>query len=513
MAIIKLNRDLIKLDLMKAEVYRVFIGREQELRFFEEKYNAPGGQMVVLYGRRRIGKTELLYKFCEDKPHVFYSCREISDTEQLKAFSGRVLRSGSPAAKYISVFESWEAVFKGLLELPMDGKKKLLVIDEFPYMCRDNPSIPSILQILWDETFRNENIMIVLCGSAMSFIEKKVLSEKSPLYGRATGIYKMNELPFNDAIKFFPEYSDEDKMLAYSVLGGIPHYLRQFDPKLPLRDNIIRNVLTKGCVLYSEVEFLIRQELREPAMYNTIIEAVALGNTALNDIYTKTQLDKVKISVYLKNLMELQIVEREFSVLSGVKEQAASSRGLYRITDNFFRFWFSFVFTNISDLETGDAVGVYTHEVEPKLNDFAPPVFETVCREFIRNKNQLGELNFRIAKLGRWWGKLNKSVTTEEGKTKQVAYDSEIDILAVDSKTKNYILGECKFRNSDFDMQDYKNLKEKSSLIKQEANIQYVLFSKSGFTDALISEAENDSYLSLFTITDIVRWQRLGQDQ
>ena len=483
----------------------MFIGRKQELNFFEEKYNAPGGQMVVLYGRRRIGKTELLYKFCEDKPHVFYSCREISDSEQLKAFSERMFRAGSPAAKYTSVFESWELAFKGLLELPMGGKKKLLIIDEFPYMCRGNPSIPSILQILWDETLRNENIMIVLCGSAMSFIEKKVLSEKSPLYGRATGIYKINELPFNDAIKFFPEYSDEDKLLAYSVLGGIPHYLRQFDPKRSLQDNIVKNVLTKGCVLYSEVEFLIRQELREPAMYNTIIEAVALGNTALNDIYTKTQLDKVKISVYLKNLMELQIIEREFSVLSGAKEQASSSRGLYRITDNFFRFWFNFVSTNLSDLETGDAEGIYAHEVAPRLNDFASPVYETVCREFIRNKNQLGELGFRIAKLGRWWGKLNKVITTEDGKIKQVAFDSEVDILAVDSQSKNYILGECKFRNADFDMQDYKNLKAKSTLIKHEANIHYVLFSKTGFTDAMISEAEIDNSLSLFTIADVVK--------
>ena len=483
----------------------MFVGREKELRFFEEKYNTPGGQMVVLYGRRRIGKTELLHKFCEDKPHVFYSCREISDSEQRKAFSGRMFRAGSPAAKHTSCFENWELAFKGLLELPTGSKKKLLVIDEFPYMCRDNPSIPSILQVLWDENLKNENIMIVLCGSAMSFIEKKVLSEKSPLYGRATGIYKMNELPFYDAIKFFPEYSDDDKILAYSILGGIPHYLRQFDPKRTVRDNIVKNVLTKGCVLYSEVEFLIRQELREPAMYNTIIEAVALGNTALNDIFMKTQLDKVKISVYLKNLMELQIIEREFSVLSGVKEQAASSRGLYRITDNFFRFWFSFVFTNLSDLETGDAEGVYTHAVEPRLNDFASPVYETVCREFIRNKNQLGELSFRVAKLGRWWGKLSRNVT-EEGKTKEVAYNSEIDILAVDSNSKNYILGECKFCDADFDMQDYKNLKAKSSLIKQEANIHYVLFSKSGFTDAVISEAGGDNALMLFTTADIVKW-------
>ena len=484
-------------------MHPLFIGRVQELRFLEDKYNAKGGQMIILYGRRRIGKTELIHKFCENKPHVFYSCREIPDFEQLKAFSGRILNTNIPAAKYLSVFESWESAFRVILELP-DNKKKLLIIDEFPYMCRGNPSIPSILQVLWDETLKRENVMIILCGSSMSFIEKKILSEKSPLYGRATGIYKVSEMPFADAIKFFPEYSNEDKMLAYSILGGIPHYLKQFDPKISLRENVIENVLTKGCVLYSEVEFLIRQELREPAMYNTIIEAVALGNTKLNDIFTKTQLDKTKVSVYLKNLIELQLIEREFSVLSGEKEKAASSRGLYRITDCFFRFWFRFVFTNISDLEMGDAKGIYSHVVAPLLNDFASPIFERVCTDFIRIKNQQSKLSFRAAKVGRWWGKINKTISTENGRTKIITLNSEIDILARDATSKNYLLGECKFRNDEFDLQDLMHLKEKS-VVLQDATIQYALFSKSGFTKALISKVENDSTVSLFTLDDVVK--------
>ena len=192
-------------------------------------------------------------------------------------------------------------------------------------------------------------------------------------------------------------------------------------------------------------------------------------------------------------------------MLSGIKEQASPARGLYRITDNFFRFWFSFVFTNLSDLETGDAGGVYTHVVAPALNDFASPVFEVICREFMRNKSKLGEMGFRVGKIGRWWGKLSKTVKTEDGKTKQIATSSEIDILAVDSKSQNYILGECKFRKAALDMQDYKNLKEKSSLIKHDANISYALFSKSGFAKSLISEAEGDTSILLFTAGDVVR--------
>ena len=488
----------------------MFIGREQELRFFNDKYNAPGGQLIVLYGRQRIGKTETLYKFCGTKPHVFYSCRELSDAKQLAAFSERILKAGSPAAEYINVFGDWETAIKGILELPTDGAKKLLVIDEFPYMCKGNPSIPSILQILWDEQLKHQDVMIVLCGSAMSFVEKKILSEKNPLYGRTTGIYKMNELPFEDAIKFFPGYDNVDKMLSYAILGGIPHYLRQFDPALSLRENIIKNVLTKGCILYSEIEFLIRQELREPALYNTIIEAIALGNTQLNDIFNKTQIEKSKISVYLKNLMDLRILEREFSILSASgtassnKEQATSTRGLYRISDNFFRFWYSYIFPNISDLETGDAEGVFKFVVEPQLNNFASSIFETVCREFLRRKNRLCELPFRIAKLGRWWGKLKKIVPKDNGRGTFVAVDTEIDIVAIDAKSENFILGECKFRNSETDVADLEHLKEKATVVKKGAEIHYALFSKSGFTKRLIEKAKEDERIHLFSLSDVM---------
>lgn len=305
----------------------MFIGREAELHFLEERYTAPGGQLVVLYGRRRVGKTETLRRFCEGKSHVFYSCTERTDEQQLAAFSTRMLQKDMPAAKYLTTFSGWEQALSNISELPGQGKK-LLVIDEFPYMVRNNPSIPSILQNLWDSTLKEQNVMIVLCGSAMSFIEKEILAEKNTLYGRATGILKMNEMDFYDAARFFPNYSPLDKIRAHAVLGGIPHYLRQFDDRLSLGENIRRYILTRGSILYSEVEFLMRQELREITVYNTIIEAVALGNTRLNDIHQKTQIDKNKLSVYLRNLTDLGIICREFPVADGVKEQTNVQRGL-----------------------------------------------------------------------------------------------------------------------------------------------------------------------------------------
>lgn len=351
----------------------MFIGRETELKFLNDKYSENGGQLIVLYGRRRVGKTETLREFCKGKPHVFFSCTQTTDPVQLRNFSARMLREDIPAKSYITEFTDWERAFRAVRELPYGDRKKLLVIDEFPYMCRGNKSIPSILQNLWDAELRDANVMIILCGSAMSFIEKELLAEKNPLYGRATGIYKMKEMGFYDAAKFFPDYSDRDKVLAYAVLGGIPHYLRQWNPGLSIDENIKRNILTKGCILYSEVEFLLHQELRETPIYNSIIEAVALGNTKLNDISQKSLVeDTSKTSVYLKNLIELGIVEREFSVDAKTKEQANSGRGAYRLTDNFFRFWYAFGFANFSQLEDGDVDGVYEYVVNRLSTSLLP---------------------------------------------------------------------------------------------------------------------------------------------
>lgn len=481
----------------------MFIGRKNELDFLEDKYNSSGGQLIVFYGRRRIGKTETLRKFVSDKSHVFYSCRQIPDNEQLEAFSRRILDAGNPASEYIDAFQNWESAFKSIVNTPSDNGKKIVVIDEFPYMCKINKSIPSILQVLWDEILHSENIMLILCGSAMSFIEKEILSEKNPLYGRATGIYKMKELPFEDAIKFFPNYTPEEKIEAYAILGGIPHYLKQFNPKLSVRENIINNILTKGCALYSEVEFLIRQELREATMYNSIIEAIALGNTRLNEIYTKTQIEKSKISVYLKNLLELQIIEREFSVLSGKKEKSASTKGIYQIKDNFFRFWYSFVFPNYTDVESGDTKGVYKFEIEPVLNDFIAQTFERVCLDFVRRKNHSEEFPFRISKLGRWWGKV-KQATTENGKVKQISVETEVDIVAIDTNSSHYILGECKYRNALTDYSVLEHLMNKSSLAKPNTDIIYMLFSKSGFTKKLLSYSAENTNIRLVLLDEIL---------
>lgn len=500
------NYDLVNLNLIYGGSH-MFIGRETELRFLKDKYEEKKGQLIVLYGRRRVGKTETLREFCKDKPHIFFSCTQSTDGVQLARFSKQLLREDIPAKQYIAKFADWEKAFHSILDLPYGEKKKLIVIDEFPYMCKGNKSIPSILQNLWDAELKDSNVMIILCGSAMSFIEKELLAEKNPLYGRATGIYKMNRMGFYDAARFFPNYSAREKVLAYAVLGGIPHYLNQFNPELSVAENIKCNILKKGSVLYSEVDFLLHQELRETMIYNSIIEAVALGNTKLNDISQKSLVeDTAKTSVYLKNLMELGIIEREFSVDIGTKEKANTNRGIYRLKDNFFRFWYSFGFANLSQLEDGDVEGVYRYLVEPALHEFASLTFEDVCKEFVRELQKKNALPFRYVKMGRWMGKTTVRDKNDESRLRTA--ETEIDLLGISRGAKEYLVGECKFKRSPFAYSEYLDTVAKLTPLKDKAKFYYALFSESGFDEKIATEAQDSENLRLYELETIVNFEK-----
>lgn len=474
----------------------MFIGRKNELNFLNSAYNSNKAEFIALYGRRRVGKTELLTEFCKDKNAIFYSSSETTDLIQLQAFSKAIISYDENAFPFVDCFKDWETTFSALLTL--SGNKKLIVvIDEFPYMVKSNKSIPSILQNLWDHKLKDSNIMLIISGSSMSFIENEVLGYKNPLYGRTTGIYKLEPLSFWEATEFFPNYSEEDKVIAFAILGGIPHYLQQFDRELSLEDNIKNTILKRGSVLYNEVDFLLHEELREPAVYNAIIEAIALGNTTHNDIYMKTQIEKRILSVYIKNLIDLGIIKREFSVLSPLKDRTNSSKGNYYLVDNLFRFWYAFCNPNISALESGRIDLLWKHLIFPDLHNFASKAFETICINYLVKLNGNEKLPFWFSNIGRWWGKITR--TDSEGN--KITSSEEIDILAFDKTEKNYILGECKFRNEKFDIAELKKLKEKITL---KGNIYYYLFALSGFTDAIKQESTTQSNLKLITLSNIL---------
>jgi len=458
----------------------MFYGRTEELNFLESKYNSNKSEFIIIYGRRRIGKTELLKQFSNGFPHVFYVGRECTNNEQLEAFT-RVLLAGNPSAKYIK-FDSWENVFRYIGNIS-EKEKKLIIFDEFPYAVYSDKSLPSVIQLLWDEVLKDSNLMIILCGSSMSFIEKELLSEKAPLYGRTTGIYKILDLDLSVAGLFLSEMSFEDKIISYSILGGIPHYLKQFDSKKSIDENIKENILAKGCTLYSEVEFILKQELRETSKYYSVIEAVAMGNTKLNQISSKTQIEARSLSTYLGNLIELGIVLREYPITDSIKSKVSLHSGIYKIKDNFFSFYFRFVFPFNSEIETGNIDIIYETEIAPNLNQFVGNTFETVCIQFLRNMNRNKKYPFRFTQIGRWWSK-----------------DNEIDIIGLEQKTPSFF-AECKWKNSKMSIGDYKHLIEKLEKTQMSIKNPYILlFSKSGFENNLLEISKNDENLMLIDL-------------
>ena len=409
----------------------MFYGRKNELSFLNNSYQSIGGQLVVLYGRRRTGKTALLLEFAKGKNAVYFSCAECTKERQLSAFSSLLQAKTANGRQTFSVlrqakeYSDWGDALGHISEIPAKGKK-LLILDEFPRILKSCPSFLASLKKLWEDRLKYENVMLVLCGSAVSLIEEELSYERSALSHCVTGALKLKPMDFYDAKLFFPKWKNEDCLAAYAVAGGIPYYLSCFDPALTPEQNIRTGILSKDGVLYREPEHLLRQDLRETAVYNTVLEAVALGNTKLGQIYKKTGIEKNKLTVYLKNLADLGIIDREYPVYDGLREPVYVQHGLYQIADPFLRFWYAAVFPNYSALEEGLADDVYEHAVKKMLATCAADLFPAICREYLERRNEKGKLPFPSSVIGRFW-------TREE----------EFPIMATDEHNKNYLVAEC----------------------------------------------------------------------
>ncbi|PWJ92141.1 hypothetical protein C7380_10924, partial [Oceanotoga teriensis] len=337
----------------------MFIGREKELQKLNKMNNKKGFQFLVMYGRRRVGKTTLLKEFLKDKSGIFFVAEEFNDTIALNKFSELIL-SHFKMSNLIDKFLSWEKAFNFIGEKSKD-ERIILIIDEFPYIANSNLSILSLLQNLIDQKLKNTNLFLILCGSSISFMEKEVLSEKSPLFGRRTGQMKINSFGFYDSIKFSKKYTKIDSVINYGILGGIPQYLNKFDYNLNIEGNIKENFLDSSSYLIEEPKNLLRQELREPAIYNSIIESVANGYTKISEIATKIQERPDKTSKYLNTLIELEIIEKEIPIT----EKINSRKSIYKLKDNMFKFYYRFIFTNFSLIEQGMIDFVYDKKIKP----------------------------------------------------------------------------------------------------------------------------------------------------
>jgi hypothetical protein len=447
-----------------------FFNREQELQFLNRKYSENGAQLIVIYGKRRVGKTELIKQFFRDKPHIYFLADKLPESIQLFDIARKVGEHFHDPLLSDRGFGRWEQLFAYLKE-KTTRERLIVVIDEFPYLVEGNTAVPSLFQKGWDEHLKDTQVFLVLLGSSVSMMESEVLGQKAPLYGRRTGQFNVQPFSFHELLPLFPKKSFEERLSYWGTLGGIPLYLLKFDPHLPFFENIRRFMLTKGELLYDEVEFILRQELKEPRNYFSILRAIALGKRKMGEIGSETGLPKNVLTKYLSVLRDLRIVNKEVPVTELQPEK--SKLGLYSITDNFFKFWFRFIFLNKSLLEEGQ-IALVVAKIKAEMPQFLSLAYEDILPDILQHAYQATPLYFPHS--GRWW-----------------LGNQEIDLVALNPEEKTILFGEAKWTNKPVGTNIFDDLVAKSGLVewqKKKRQPHYALFSKSGFTPAMIKLAK-----------------------
>lgn len=445
-----------------------FIDREMEMDTLQREYQRDGSALVVLYGRRRVGKTTLISEFIRGKKALFFLASEESEVQNRNAFKEKAAEFLDSDLLRNADIKSWDVLFKAIMDTPFDSKP-IIVLDEFQYLGKSNPAFPSIFQRIWEEILKDRQVMVILCGSLISMMESQTLAYGSPLYGRRTAQIRLKQIPFTYYHQFFPDRSRRDLIEMYSVTGGVPKYIELFSESGDIFSTIQKCILNRSGYLYDEPHFLLQQEVSEVGSYFSIIKAIAAGNSKLSAISSLLETKATSLTKYLKTLIDLDILEREVPVTEENPEK--SKKGLYRIKDNYLRFWFAFVYPNMSFIETGHSEIVMNKIRKSLVKNHIAFVYEDVCREQMWKLNAEESWPFHFSKLGRYWdSKL------------------EIDIAAIDPEGKNLILGECKYWSDPVGVHVLRDLELKAQAVTWEQTKRktwYVLFSVSGFTEEL----------------------------
>ena len=463
----------------------MFIGREKELAILDNLYNSDKFEFAVIYGRRRVGKTALISHFIQDKKAIYFMGVESNEKQNLENFSQAVFEcntGGMIGSSFMSFQAALEYVFK-----ISESERLVLVIDEYPYVAKSSKSLASTLQMLIDKNKDNSKLMLILCGSSMSYMEDNVLAYKAPLYGRRTAQMKILPFDFGDTCKYFNRFSPEDMAMVYGLVGGTPQYLLQMDDHISIEDNIKNVFLNPSSSIFEEPENLLKQEVREPAVYNAIITAVAAGSSRISEVATKIGETTSVCAQYIKNLIGLGIILKETPY--GEKE---SRRSVYAIVDNMFRFWYRFVPDNNSIISRGAADLAYKR-IEPALSDYMGKIFEEISMQYLWKLLLNGESPIEFMDLGRWWGTDPKE-----------KIQTEIDIMGEQDKN-TALFGECKWINENVDVKVLEKLKNRSRLFRYE-HVHLYLFAKKGFTQGCIDEAEKTGNVSLVTYGEMYRY-------
>src|SRR6056297_626647 len=454
-----------------------FYNRIEELDAIESSFESPGHDFVVVYGRRRVGKTALLKEFCTNRPHIYFLAAQEAESRQREKFVDQIAEHFDERVPRI---DGWDEAFEYLGD-KLETEDLVVVIDEFPYLVSENDSLPSYLQRFVDEQLRDTESMLVLCGSSVSTMESEVLGHESPLYGRRTEQFDVEPFSYQQARDVI-NYDPADSIRSYAITGGTPMYLTLFDYGQSLAANVKSQILSPTAVLYNEPEFLLRTELRNPARYMSILEAVALGHTTPNEISGATGIDSGPLSKYLQTLRRLRLVDRDVPVTASGKK---SKRSRYRVADEFLRFWFRYVEPHRSSIEEAPEI-VYNGTIEPDLPTHVATTFEDVCEEAVWEGIRRGTFE-PYSEVGRWWYR-----------------EEEIDIVGLAPNDDRVLLAECKWTTEPVGEDLVESLQAKAENVRwgpPDRDEQFALFSKNGFVDGL--EAQLDDSWSLFTVSDI----------
>lgn len=450
-----------------------FIDRQEEMQTLDNEYARKCSSFVVLYGRRRVGKTTLISEFIKNKNALFFLATEEAESQNRRMFKEKVAEfTGNTLLKNAEV-DNWDEIFKVLVGKTYQSKL-IIVIDEFQYIGRSNAAFPSIFLRIWEEILKNANVMVIICGSLISMMESQVLAYNSPLYGRRTAQIKLKQIPFKYYKEFFSNRSDNELIERYAVTGGVPKYIELFTDESDIYNAIYNNILSKSGYLYDEPNFLLRQEVMEVGSYFSIIRAIAAGNSKLSDIAKVLEIKATSLTKYLGTLIDLDILEREVPVTEDNPEK--SKKGLYKIKDNYIRFWFAFVYPNISFIEAGNSSIVLEKIKNNFIDNHVSYVYEDVCMEKMWQLNADKVWPFYFSKVGRYWNS-----------------KTEIDICALDPGGKNMIVGECKYWKDKMGVNVLKALENKAVDIdwnKNNRKVWYVLCSSNGYSDELIKLSE-----------------------
>jgi len=457
---------------------RKFIDRQQEMAVLEKEYRREGSSFVVIYGRRRVGKTALINRFCEGKRSIYFLATEESEGENRNAFKELVSDSLQNRLLGSASLTQWEPIFQVIAE---ESKKSkiVLVIDEFQYLGKANAAFPSVLQKIWDQFLGKENVMLILCGSLIHMMTSQILNYGSPLYGRRTAQIKMGQIDFAYYHEFEETLTMDECVQHYAVTGGVPKYIELFEGKKNIYKGIADHILNTGAFLYAEPEFLLQKEVTEIGSYFSLLKTIAAGNHKLGKIATVMEVTQSRLSAYLRNLIELDLLVREVPVTE--ENPAKSKLGLYRIKDNFITFWFRFIYPNKGMIESGHIDDVKNKIENHFIEQHVAFVYEDICRQ-----DAWGLLSEKISfnRLGRWWG--NKDV--------------EIDLLAYDTEGKDILFGECKYSTQKKGMEVLRDLQQKAKSVPWNRDARresYLLYSRSGFTKELEEYAEHQPNLYL----------------